>query len=58
MYGVENKSVLYENPEGEEVGGTFKKRGTYVYLMFIHIDGKKKSQYCNYPLTFKKNGKN
>lgn len=41
MYGVENKSVLYENPEGEEVGGTFKKRGTYVYLMFIHIDGKK-----------------
>lgn len=55
MYGVENKSVLYENPEcceGEEVKGHSRKKGTYVYLMFIHVDGKKKSQYYNYPPNF------
>ena len=39
-----------------EVGGRFKREGTYVYLMPIHVDvWQKPSQYCNDPLIKKKN---
>ena len=32
---------------GWEVGGRFKKEGTYVYLWLIHIDiWQKRTQYC------------
>ena len=28
--------------EGWEVGGRFKKEGTYIYLWLIHVDGRQK----------------
>ena len=32
---------------GKEVGGRFKREGTYVYLQQIHVDVRQKpSQYC------------
>ena len=32
---------------GREVGGRFKREGTYVYLWLIHVDvWQKPSQYC------------
>ena len=32
---------------GWEVGGRFKKEGTYVYLWLIHVDvWQKRTQYC------------
>ena len=40
-----------------EVGGRFKREGTYVYLMPIHVDvWQKPSQYCNDPLIKKRCG--
>ena len=42
MYDTGNaKSLLCDNLEGwdgREVGGGFKRVGTYVYLMPIHVD--------------------
>ena len=52
MYDAGNpKSVLYDNPErwdGEGgKGAVFKKEGTNVYLMLIHVDlWQKPPQYC------------
>ena len=35
---------------GWEVGGKFKREGTYIYLWLIHVDvWQKPTQYCNYP---------
>ena len=40
------KAVLCDNPEGWEVGGRFKREGTYVYLWPIHVAAwQKPSQY-------------
>ena len=51
LYEAESSnSVLYDNLEdglGWEVGGKFKKEGTYVYLWLIHVDvWQKPKQYC------------
>ena len=36
---------------GKEVGGEFKREGTYVQAWPIHVDiYQKPSQYCNYPV--------
>ena len=33
--------------KGREVGGRFRREGTYVYLWLIHADGlQKQTQYC------------
>ena len=33
---------------GREVGGRFKREGTYAYLQLIHVDvWQKPTQYCN-----------
>ena len=54
------KPVLCDNLErwdGGKVGSGFKREGTYVYLMLIHVDAwQKPSQDCknNYPLIKKK----
>ena len=40
------KAVLCDHLEGWEVGGRFKREGTYVYLWLIHADvWQKSSQY-------------
>ena len=60
MYDTGNpKSLLCDNLEGwdgREVGGGFKRVGTYVYLMPIHVDvWQKSSQSCKVIiLEFKK----
>ena len=42
-----SNSVLCDNLEGWEVGGRFKREGTYIYLWLIHVDvWQKPSQYC------------
>ena len=51
MYEAGNpKPELCDNLEGwdgEEVGGRFKREGTYVYLWLIHVDiWQKPTQYC------------
>ena len=39
--------MLCGNLEGWEVGGRFKREGTYVYLWLIHVDvWQKPTQYC------------
>ena len=50
MYDAGNpKPVLWDHLEGwdeRKVGGGFKREGTYVYLMPIHVDAwQKPSQY-------------
>ena len=41
--------------ERGEVGGSFKREGTYVYLWLIHVYvWQKSSHYCDYP-PIKKN---
>ena len=38
---------LFNNLEGKEVGGSFKREGMYVYLWLIHVDiWQKPMQYC------------
>ena len=34
----ECKQGLCNNLEGKEMGGKFKREGTYVYLWLIHVD--------------------
>ena len=51
LYEAESSnSVLYDNLEdglGWEVGGKFKKEGTYVYLWLTHVDvWQKPMRYC------------
>ena len=44
--------TIYRGGMGWEVGGRFKREGTYVDLWLIHIDvWQKQTQYCkaNYP---------
>ena len=44
---MELKLVLCDNLEGWEVGGRFKREGTYVYQCLIHLDvWPKQTQYC------------
>ena len=33
-----SNQVLCDNLEGREMGGRFKREGTYVYLWLIHVD--------------------
>ena len=54
LYDAESpKPVPFDHLEGgvgREVGGRFRKRGTYLYLWLIHVDAwQKTSQYCNDP---------
>ena len=52
---------ILEGWDGEEVGGRFKREGTYVYLWLIHVDiWQKPTQYCKaiiLLLKIKKNSK-
>ena len=44
---IKKYPVLCDNLEGWEVGGRFKREGTYIYLWLIHVDGwQKPTQYC------------
>ena len=52
--------MLCDNLDGwDQVGGKFKKEGTYVYLWLIHADGwQKPTQHCKaviLQLNLKKN---
>ena len=43
--------ITWRGGMGKEVGGEFKREGTYVQAWPIHVDiYQKPSQYCNYPV--------
>ena len=43
--------ITQRGGKGWEVGGTFKREGTYVYLWLIHVDGWQKPIQCCKAIT-------
>ena len=53
--------MLYDNLEdglGWEVGGKFKKEGTYVYLWLTHVSIRQKTTKCYKAIIFQLNNNN
>ena len=47
---IRGSVTTYRGRMGWEVGGRFKREGTYIYLWLIHVEvWQKPTQYCNYP---------
>ena len=44
---LSNFTFTFIDLAGQEVGGNFKRQGTYIYLRLIHVDVRQKpAQYC------------